>query len=400
MQRITGGIVKPKGFLASALWCGIKGGRKNDLCLIYSKVPAKAAGVFTANKVKGAPLFISKRNLKNGIAQAVIVNSGNANCLTGRRGVDDAEEIIKNTAQALSIKKYNVLAASTGVIGKRLPLSKIVSAVPKLASLLGSASSEDVAKALMTTDTVAKKAAVCFEIGSKIVTIGAAAKGAGMIHPNMATMLVLITTDAAVTGAALRKALKESVDTTFNCITVDGDTSTNDCVFILANGLARNRPVMTSGREYALFKNALTTVCSMMAEKIIMDAEGATKFVTIKVEKAKSATEAKKAAYAVATSLLVKTALYGMDPNWGRIAAALGRSGADLDQNRLDIYLGWIKVLSKGAATNANRDALKKLFKKRTIEISAILNKGFGSATVYTSDISKKYVDINAHYTT
>ena len=398
MKKVRGGITKPKGFSASATNCGIKG-KKKDLCLIYSQISANAAGVFTANKVKGAPLVISKRNLRNGIAQAIIVNSGNANCLTGKRGLNDAEIIAKSTARALSIKKSDVLTASTGVIGKRLPVSKITDAVDGLISSLSSVGSRDVARALMTTDTLPKKIAVSLKIGSSVVNIGAVAKGAGMIHPNMATMLAFITTDAAITIGALKKALKESVEGTFNCITVDGDMSTNDCVFILANGVANNKMITASGKNYEFFKKALTFVCFAMAEKIIRDAEGATKFIKVNVTRARNANDAKKAAYAIATSPLVKTAIYGENPNWGRIAAALGKSGADFKPAKLDIYLGKEKVLFHGLPTNTNKNLLKKVFEKRDIEIRTVLNMGNSDATIYTSDLSKKYIDINAHYT-
>ena len=400
MKKEKGGVTRPKGFLASAICCGIKRGNK-DLCLIYSQAPAKAAGVFTANKVKGVPLIVSRINLNNGIAQAIIANSGNANCLTGKAGLNDAYIIIKSVARTLSIKKNDVLVASTGIIGKRLPVLNIISGIDKLVSLLSSTGSKDVAKALMTTDTFSKEAAVSFKIGCNTVNIGAVAKGAGMINPNMATMLAFVTTDAAITIAALKKALKESVQATFNCITVDGDMSTNDCVFMLANGLAGNKTITTKGRDYELFKKALTSVCYAMAEKIIRDAEGATKFIKVNVKRAKDTNDARRAAYAIATSPLVKTAIYGEDPNWGRIAAAIGRSGADFMPAKLDIYLGGAKVLFKGTPTNINKDLLKKrVFKKKDIEISAVLNRGYGEATILTSDLSKEYVDINAHYMT
>jgi len=221
-----------------------------------------------------------------------------------------------------------------------------------------------------------------------------------MIHPNMATMLAFITTDAVISNGALKKALKESVDVTFNCITVDGDMSTNDCVFILANGLANNKEIIPKGKDYELFKRALTSVCSTMAEMIIRNAEGATKFIKINVKRAKSTKDAKRAAYAIATSPLVKTAVYGEDPNWGRIAAAIGKSGADFNPAKLDIYLGKAKVLFQGRSAGANKNLLRKIFKKKDIEISAVLNSGDSEATLLTSDLSKRYIDINAHYTT
>ncbi len=399
MKRVKGGITKPKGFFAGALHCGIKRANK-DLSLIYSQVPANASGVFTSNKIKAVPLLISGKNLKNGTAQAIIANSGNANCLTGRPGLNDAAKIAKRVAKALAIKASDVLTASTGVVGRRLPASNILSKIDELVCSLSSKSSKDVAMALMTTDTVPKETEVSLKIGQREVNIGAVAKGAGMIHPDMATMLVFITTDADITKSALKKALKKSVDATFNCITVDGDMSTNDCVFILANGLAGNDTIKASGEAYGLFKQALTSVCLTMAEAIVRDAEGATKFVRINVKKAANMAGAKKAAYAVATSLLVKTALYGEDPNWGRIAAAVGRSGADFNLDRLDMYLGKKRVLFHGVPANINKGLIRKIFEKKDIEIDIVLNKGKGEATVLTSDLSKKYIDINAHYTT
>lgn len=399
MKKVKGGITRPKGFFASATWCGLKRKRK-DLCLIFSQVPAKAAGVFTSNKVVAAPVIVSKKNLANGTAQAIIANSGNANCMTGKKGLDDAYKMAASIADAMAIKVSDVLVASTGVIGRDLAVGKITSAVDSLTSSLSAASSTDVAKSLMTTDTVPKEVAVTFKLGSSVISIGGVAKGAGMIHPDMATMLSFITTDAAITGQALKKALKESVDATFNCITIDGDTSTNDCVLILANGSAKNRSIGSRGKGYKAFKKALSFVCADLAEKIVRDAEGGTKFVSVNVKKAKSDADAKKAAYAIATSPLVKTAMYGRDPNWGRIAAAVGRSGADLNVGRLDIYLGRAKVVSKGMPAKVANGLLRNIVNKRDIDITVILNKGGSSAGVLTSDLSKKYIEINAHYTT
>ena len=399
MKKVKGGITKPRGFFASALHCGIKKAGK-DLALIYSQTPAKAAGVFTTNRIKAAPLVISKKNLNANAARAIIANSGNANCMTGKNGLSDAGKIAKKVSSALAIKQSEVLAASTGILGRRLPLSKIISNMDRLVFSLSSKGSKDVARALMTTDTFPKEIAVSLKIGSKIVNIGAVAKGAGMIHPDMATMLAFITTDADITVGALKKALKGSAETTFNCITVDGDMSTNDCVFILANGLAGNKTIKSGGRDYDIFKKALAFVCSIMAEEIVRDAEGATKSVKVIVKKAKNISDAKKAAYAIATSPLVKTAIYGEDPNWGRIAAAAGRSGADFNADKLDVYLGSKKVFSHGAPTGTSASLLKKIFKKKNIEISVVLNRGNGNVAVLTSDLSHAYVDINAHYST
>lgn len=400
MKEVKGGITSPKGFFASAAHSGIKSGNKHDLCLIYSLDTAAAAGVFTLNKVKGAPLIISKRNLSNGKAQAIIANSGNANCMTGKEGIKDADRIAKAVARALSIKEGDVLIASTGVIGKRLPLLKIMPAIEELVSGLSPAGSGNIAKALMTTDTYPKEMAVSFRMGPSVVNIGGVAKGAGMINPNMATMLAFITTDAAINSKMLKKALSESVQSSFNRITIDGDMSTNDCVFVLANGYAKNKTITSSGGGYEIFKKALSSVCLHLAEKIVRDAEGATKFIRVKVGKAKDIDDAKKAAYAIATSPLVKTAMYGEDPNWGRIAAAAGRSGADFMPDELDIYLGRVKVVSKGAPVNPNKKLLRKILKEKDIEISVFLNKKDGEFTVLTSDLSKRYIDINAHYTT
>ena len=399
MDKIKGGITKPKGFFASAIHSGVK--KKNkDLCLIYSRVAAKAVGCFTANKIKAAPLIVSKKNLKKRLVKAIIANSGNANCMTGKDGLNDAWKMVKKIASSLSIKPDSVLVASTGVIGKKLPISNIIASVDKLVFSLSSNGSADVAKALMTTDTCPKQVAVSLKIGSKDVVIGAVAKGAGMIHPNMATMLSFVTTDASISQGALKKAFKEAIDTSFNCITVDGDMSTNDCVFLLANGLAGNKTISQGGKNYELFKKALKFVLYNMAEAIVRDAEGGTKFVKVNVKKAGSINDAKKAAYSIATSLLVKTAIYGEDPNWGRIASAVGQSGVDFEVGKLDIYIGSKKVLSQGVPTGVNKSLLRKIFKKKEIEIRVVLNKGKSEATILTNDISKKYVDINAHYTT
>ncbi|MBN1871655.1 MAG: bifunctional glutamate N-acetyltransferase/amino-acid acetyltransferase ArgJ [Candidatus Omnitrophica bacterium] len=399
MKLVNGGVTAPKGYTANAAWCGIK--RKNkDLCLIYSELPAKAAGVFTQNKIKAAPLVVSKKNLSDDTAQAIFANSGNANCMTGREGLHDANKIIRKIAEILSIPKKDVLIASTGVIGKRLPLPKIMGALEGLVFGLRRDGSRDVAKSLMTTDTRHKEVAVRFKMGKEAVTIGAVAKGAGMIHPNMATMLAFITTDADIEKGALKRALGESVTSSFNCITVDGDTSTNDTVFILANGLAKNRPISGNGPDYRAFQQTLAFVCGYLAEAIIKDAEGATKFVTVGIMGARTPEDAKKAGYAVATSLLVKTALYGEDPNWGRIAAAIGRSGAHFSESKLDICLGGINVLSNGRPRGVEKNVLRGIFRKRDIFISVDLHSGTQSARILTNDLSKGYIDINAHYTT
>ncbi len=372
------GITAPVGFKASAVSCGIKKSGKLDLALIYSDVLSASAGMFTTNNIKAAPVKISQEHLKGNVSQAIIVNSGNANCSTGKQGVINALHTTHRLAGFLGIDKKNVLVASTGIIGKKLPIGKIIKALPILVSGLSKDSGNIAAKAILTTDTEIKQEAAKFKVGNKNVTIGAMAKGAGMIYPNLATMLVFITTDAAIRAPILKQALKIAVDKSFNCITIDGCTSTNDSVFIMANSLARNKIINSKGKDFSLFTQKLSDVCLNLAKKIVKDAEGATKFVKINVCGAPSTASAKKIGFAIANSNLVKTAFFSGGKNWGRIAAAIGQAGVNLNEDKLKIKF--------------------TAFSRKEISIFVDLNLGKAQATVYTSDLSYEYVRINAQY--
>jgi len=377
-MKIYKQAILPKGFLASGLYCGIKKSKKPDLALFYSAIPAKSACLFTANKLPAAPLLLNKIYLKKtNFVQAIIVNSGNANCFTGFTGIKDAAETAISVADELDIKAESVLVNSTGIIGKRLPKDLIKKAVPTLIKGLSSKGIHQAKKAILTTDTFAKEVTVKFNLGQKEVTICGIAKGAGMIAPNMATMLCFIFTDADITSTALKAALKKCTDKTFNCITIDGCMSTNDSVMMLANAAAGNA-LIEKGKAVDLFTQALNIVCLELAKMVVRDAEGGTKFIQIKVSTAKSEKEAKAAALAIANSNLFKTAVYGENPNFGRIAAAVGASGVAVKENSLKI-----KVSS---------------LKKKDIFVDVSLGQGNAGTVVYTSDLTPEYVKINAEY--
>ncbi|MEW6008135.1 MAG: bifunctional glutamate N-acetyltransferase/amino-acid acetyltransferase ArgJ [Candidatus Omnitrophota bacterium] len=377
-------ITKPKGFLAAGISCGIKKSGKKDLALIFSKTSALAYGVFTANKVKAVPLLISAQHLRKGRARAVIINSGNANCYTGKQGLKDAKKIISLAARKLGIKTTEVLAASTGIIGKQLPMKKILPAIKPVCSKLSKSGGVDAAKAIQTTDKFLKQAAKSFKIGKKTVSIGAMAKGAGMIFPNLtplgknATMLCFITSDALIEFSALKKALDLSVEQSFDAITVDGCMSTNDMVLILANGEAKNKKIKLSSREFNMFRTALSNICQDLAKKIILDAEGATKFIKINIKGAKSIALAKKCAFSIANSPLFKTACFGENRNIGRVISAIGAVGVSLDENKTKINLSSLK--------------------KKNIFLNVDLKQGKSNTTVYTCDLSPEYIKINAGY--
>lgn len=392
-----GTISTPLGFKTNALNCGIKE-NKLDLALIYSIVKAQCTGVFTKNKVKAAPVVLGIKNLKDNHAQAIIVNSGNANCCTGKRGMDDTVLISKLLSAELKLPAKDVLMSSTGVIGKYLQKEKIIKSLPKLVNGLGFDNAQKTAKAMMTTDTFPKQAAVEIKIKNKPVTIAAVAKGAGMICPNMATMLCFITTDAFIKQGALRKALKIAVDETFNCISVDGQMSTNDSVIVMANGLAANAQISENSREFKEFVKALKFVCLELAKMIVKDAEGATKFIEINVLGAKSKKQASIAALAIANSMLVKTMMAGNNPNWGRIPAALGAADIDFKEQELVLTLQKKVVFKKGRPVLKDRSALIKSLKKKDINIKVNLNKGKFTHTVYSSDLTVEYVKVNMAY--
>ena len=399
MIRIKGGITAPKDFRASALNCGIKKRRK-DLVLILSTYPAVSCGMFTQNRVKAAPILVSKEHLKKTTAQAIIINSGNANCCTGEKGLKNAYLMTELAAGELGLKKEDLLVASTGVIGKQIPIDKIRKAIPALADGLKKDGGRDASEGIMTTDKFPKEAAVKIRIKKKDVIIGAIAKGAGMIHPNMATMLCFITTDAYITRRALKLSLSGAVERSFNSISVDGDTSTNDTVLAMANGSAGNKLLDKKDRDFAIFTKALGYITDYLAKSIVRDGEGATKFIQINVKNAKTKAGAKRIARNLARSPLFKTAAFGADPNWGRIAASVGSSGVIFDPQKLDIYLGSKKVVEDGAGVSEDSALLRKLFKKREIDVTVNLNSGRKDYTVWTCDLTSDYVRINAHYTT
>ncbi len=379
MKMAKGGVCAPQGFLANGLSAGIKRSGKPDLGLIYSQVPATTTAVFTKNSIKAAPLLVSRQHIKKGVGQAVLVNSGNANCYTGKFGLQYAQESTKLVANLLKIKLTDVLVASTGMIGKQLPYNKIASGATALVQGLSTAGGTKFARAIMTTDLKVKEIAVYLTLGGKTVTIGACAKGSGMIEPNMATMLAFITTDAAISLSLLKIALEKAVNRSFNSITVDGCMSTNDMVTVAANGLAGNKKIVTTGADFHKFYKALEFVCIDLAKKIVLDGEGATKFITINVSGAASQVQAKKIAKTIANSSLVKTAAFGSNPNWGRVGAAVGSLGLKgVDENTMKISFS--------------------PFNQKDIAISVELQLGKARATVYTCDLSYEYVKINGEY--
>ena len=405
VKVIIGGVTAPKGFKANGLSCGIKSTGKNDLALIYSEKMCDAVGVFTTNKVKASCVVINSEHLKDGKAQAIIANSGNANCMTGKRGFKDSRTVASVVGKALGLRATDVCVASTGVIGHPLPIKKIVKAVPELIAGLNKSGSKVAARGIMTTDNNMKEVAVEIMIGEIPVRIGAIAKGAGMIHPEMAlaphaTMLCFVTTDASIARKALREALNSATQQSFNMITIDGDMSTNDMVLVLANGMAGNKKISAKSKEARIFENALESVFLKIAQLMVKDAEGATKFVEVAVSGAKSVEDARIVARKVASSNLVKCALFGSDPSWGRSAAAAGQSGANVDSWKMKIYLGRELVLRNGGEVKKRTGVLDKVFAKKDIQISLELGLGKYSATAYTCDLSTKYVQLNSAYHT
>lgn len=396
-NHITGGVTAPLGFQATGIHCGIKK-QKLDLAVIYSVCPATAAGVFTTNKVKAAPLLVSMRNLEKGQAQAVVVNAGNANACTGDEGLKAAEKMAVLTATQLKINKSQVIVASTGVIGVPLPLDKIEQGIEAAVATLEEKGSSDAAVAIMTTDTFPKELAISFQVAGTTVKMGGIAKGSGMIHPNMATMLGFITTDIAIDGLALKIAIKEATEKSFNMITVDGDTSTNDMVTIMANGQAKNEILTLDHPDFHKFQQALNYLTSELAKLIAKDGEGATKLLEVQVKNAKTTEDANKAALAVAKSSLVKTAIFGEDANWGRIICAVGYSGADFDPNKVDIAIGHEIMAINGVGLAFDEEKAKEILQKDHITIYINLKNGSEKATAWGCDLSYKYVEINGSY--
>jgi len=399
MEWFAGGVTLPKGFLASGVAAGIKK-VKRDLALIYSEVPAAAAGVFTTNRVKAAPLLVTAARLARGVAQAVVVNSGNANACTGEEGYADALAMARLAATVMKLPEELVLVSSTGVIGQRLPLEKIAAALPAAVAALDVTGHAAAAEAILTTDTVTKEAAVRFSVGGCTCAVGGMAKGSGMIHPNMATMLAFITTDVAIEAALLRRALKEAVDASFNMITVDGDTSTNDMVVVLANGMAGNPKLTAAGPAYADFVAALTAVCTELAKKIARDGEGATRLIEVRVTGAKTLADARLAARAIAGSNLVKTAVFGRDANWGRILCAAGYSGAAFDPAKVAIFIGAEQVAAGGAGLPFSEARASRELAQDPVVITVDFNEGAAAAVAWGCDLTYDYVRINASYRT
>jgi len=377
-MKIYKKAILPQGFKASGISCGIKKSGKLDLALFYSDLPASAAGLFTVNKMPAAPVILCKDVLKKeNLVNAIIANSGNANCFNGANGLKDANETAKVLAKALGLSRENVLVASTGIIGRKLQINKIKSGIPKLIKGLSSQGIAGAKKAIMTTDTFAKEVTARFEIEGKSVTLCGVAKGAGMIAPDMATLLVFILTDADIIRSVLKKSLMASVEKSFNSITVDGCMSTNDSVILLANAAAGNVKI-SGGKAAKIFNQALETVCVELAKMIVRDGEGASKFIQIKVSEAKNFNQARKAALTIANSNLFKTAIYGENPNFGRIVAAIGASGVDVSEKDLKI-----KVSS---------------LSRKDISVEVNLKQGSSSAIIYTSDLTPRYIKINAEY--
>jgi len=398
MKYIDGGITSPKSFKAAGVASGIRKKGRKDVALVYSEQPAQAAAVYTLNKFQAAPLQVTKEHLKDGIAQAIVVNSGVANACMGQQGLMSAKEMAQITADCLLIKAEDVVVASTGVIGVPLPMELITKGIKDASKALSYDGGADAAEAIMTTDLVKKEVACQLEIGGKTVTIGAMAKGSGMIHPNMATMLGFITTDASIESDCLQHVLKKATDASFNMVSVDGDTSTNDMVAILANGLAEN-PKITMESEYLKdFEAAVTEVCIRLAKMIAQDGEGATKLIEVEVVGAKSLEDARKGARAICSSNLVKAAIFGEDANWGRIVTAMGYSGAEVDPSIVDVYIGELLVAEKGTGLKFDEEKASQILKQKEIKLKVDLNLGSEEATAWGCDLSYDYVKINADY--
>jgi glutamate N-acetyltransferase/amino-acid N-acetyltransferase len=402
MKQIEGGVCAPKGYTAGGIYCGIrKRNDKNDLALIFSKVPAHAAAVYTTNLVKGAPLTVTKQHIADGIAQAVICNSGNANTCNSD-GLEIAEKMSALAAGELGISPKDVIVASTGVIGQKLNITPVANNIGKLVASLSENGEGEAAKAIMTTDLVMKKIAVEFIIDGKTCRLGGIAKGSGMIHPNMATMLVFLTTDAAISAPMLQKALSHDVQKTFNMLSVDGDTSTNDMVAIMANGLAGNKEITEEGEAFDIFMKALNTVTISLCRTIAGDGEGATKLLECDVTGAADEKTAAVVAKSVITSSLLKAAMFGADANWGRVLCAIGYSGADLDVNKVDVAFksakGILPVCKNGAGVDFSEDFAKEVLLEKEITILVGLNSGDAKATAWGCDLTYDYVKINGDY--
>ncbi len=404
MEHINGGVCAAKGFVAGGVHCGVRKNRtKRDLSMILSEVPAAAAAVYTSNLVKGAPIFVTQRNIEDGTAQLVICNSGNANTCNAD-GEDIAWQMCELAGKAAGVKPEDVIVASTGVIGQPLPIAPIAEGMAPLYASLSDHGSPEAAEGIMTTDTRLKEVAVSFVAGGQVCKLGGIAKGSGMIHPNLATMLVFLTTDCAISPALLRQALRENVKDTFNMMSVDGDTSTNDMVSIMANGLAGNPVITETGADYDAFCEALNEVASTLCRMIAKDGEGATRLITCCVTGGKTVADARIAAKAVVCSSLLKAAMFGADANWGRVLCALGYSGAELDVKQVDVAFrsakGTVQVCAMGASMDFSEEKAKEILLEDEVDILITLRDGTAAATAWGCDLTYDYVKINGDYRT
>ena len=404
MKMIEGGVTAAQGFVAGGIHCGVRKNKsKPDLAMIYSEKPCAAAAVYTQNLVKGAPILVTQKNIADGAAKAVICNSGNANTCNAD-GEEKAQAMCDLTAQALGIDPQDVVVASTGVIGQVLPIEPIAAGIPELVKALSADGSHAAATAIMTTDTIAKEAAAEVEIGGKTVKVGGISKGSGMIHPNMATMLCFVTTDCAISPAMLDKAIHQVTEKTFNMISVDGDTSTNDTFAILANGAAGNPEIAAPGPDYDAFAEALEAVCRQLSKLMAGDGEGATKLLICQVDGAATLDMARTVAKSVICSTLFKAAMFGADANWGRVLCAIGYSGAAVDVNKIDVSFrsakGQVDVCQKGAGIPFSEEEASLVLGEGEIEILIHLHMGQESAQAYGCDLTYDYVKINGDYRT
>ena len=404
MKMIEGGVTAAQGFVAGGIHCGVRKNKsKPDLAMIYSEKPCAAAAVYTQNLVKGAPILVTQKNIADGAAKAVICNSGNANTCNAD-GVEKAQAMCDLAAQALGIEPQDVVVASTGVIGQVLPMEPIQAGIPELVKSLSAQGSHAAATAIMTTDTLPKEAAAEVEIGGKTVKVGGISKGSGMIHPNMGTMLSFLTTDAAISTPMLQKALQAAADKSFNMVSIDGDTSTNDTLTIMANGLAGNELIDSENVDYGLFCEALDAMCIQLARMIGGDGEGASRLLVCKLTGAKDLATARVISKAVICSSLVKAAMFGADANWGRVLCAIGYSGAEVDVNKVDVSFaskaGTVDVCKDGAGIPFDEDVAKKVLLENEIDIIVELHDGDGHAEAYGCDLTYEYVRINGDYRT
>jgi glutamate N-acetyltransferase / amino-acid N-acetyltransferase len=398
LQDCAGGVTAAQGFVAGGVYCGIRKVKK-DIALVQSIKPAITAGVFTLNKVVAAPLVVDKVQLQqSNLCSALVVNSGNANACTGEQGMKDAWTMVDATAQALHVPREQVLVSSTGVIGQYLPIGKVTAGIQELSTKLSKDGNKDAAEAIMTTDLFSKECAVRFTSGSSVITMGGMAKGSGMIAPNMATMLAFVTTDAVISPSALQEALRIANSHSFNCISVDGDMSTNDMLLVLANGTAKNEEILPNTPAFRQFLAALEYVLIKLAKMIVRDGEGATKLVEIIVRGARTETEAVQAARSVANSNLVKTALHGADANWGRILAAVGYSGIEFNPAKVSISFNDLPVLKPNYEIVLDEVKAKEALSQENITVLIQLHQGAAEAHFWTCDLSKEYVNINASY--